>query len=191
MAVLARASTRELERALQAVLAGTAGVAATERNQAGNGAGSEARSEAESEARRESQSGAGAGARARTQPTRPWPAFDWLRAPEIGLAMVRGRVGGTGDPFNLGEVTVTRATLRLHALDSCTPIGVAWHLGRDKRRAECAALLDALLQIPARRDAALACAIEPLAARQAEQRAARNRAAAATKVEFFTMVRGD
>src|ERR1700744_4491144 len=43
------------------------------------------------------------------------PEFDWLRPPETGLAMVRGRVGGSGDPFNLGEATVTRATLRLRS----------------------------------------------------------------------------
>ncbi len=33
----------------------------------------------------------------------PPPAYDWLRPPEIGLAMVRGRVGGSGDPFNLAK----------------------------------------------------------------------------------------
>lgn len=122
--------------------------------------------------------------------TVPLPEYEWLRAPEIGLAMVRARVGGTGDPFNLGEATVTRATLRLHALDGRAPIGVAWQLGRDRRRAEHAALLDALLQVPAHHAAIQARVIEPLAARQSENRAARGRAAAATKVEFFTMVRG-
>src|SRR6202035_5558106 len=64
------------------------------------------------------------------------PAFDWLRPPETGLAMVRGRVGGTGDAFNLGEATVTRATLRLREPAASAPVGVACHLGRDRRRAE-------------------------------------------------------
>src|SRR6201987_6509376 len=59
----------------------------------------------------------------------PPPAYDWLRPPESGLAMVRGRVGGSGDPFNLGEATVTRATLRMRAPGETGPaIGVACHL---------------------------------------------------------------
>src|SRR6476620_11625428 len=32
-----------------------------------------------------------------------------LRAPETGLVMLRGRVGGAGAPFNLGEASVKRA----------------------------------------------------------------------------------
>src|ERR1700753_1636398 len=77
----------------------------------------------------------------------PAPTYDWLRPPEIGLAMVRGRVGGSGDPFNLGEATVTRATLRLRSSsDAAAAVGVACHLGRDRRRAELAAFADALLQ---------------------------------------------
>ena len=131
----------------------------------------------------------------------PEPAYDWLRPPQTGLAMVRGRVGGTGDAFNLGEATVTRATLRLRASsteDTAAaeasqpgPVGVACHLGRDKRRAELAALADALLQLPARHDQLHARLIAPLAARLAAQRDARRADAASTRVEFFTMVRGD
>ncbi|WP_126878657.1 phosphonate C-P lyase system protein PhnG [Paraburkholderia kururiensis] len=129
----------------------------------------------------------------------PRPAYDWLRRPETGLAMVRGRVGGSGDAFNLGEATVTRATLRLRSTNSDTPsdtpadtaIGVACHLGRDKRRAELAALADALLQLPDRHAQLHAQLIEPLAARIAAARAAREQAVASTRVEFFTMVRGD
>jgi alpha-D-ribose 1-methylphosphonate 5-triphosphate synthase subunit PhnG len=122
------------------------------------------------------------------------PAYEWLRAPEIGLAMVRGRIGGTGDPFNLGEATVTRATLRLKGVagsDGAAPVGVACQLGRDKRRAELAALADALLQVPERHAALNERLIEPLAARIAAQRETRRQDAASTRVEFFTMVRGD
>jgi alpha-D-ribose 1-methylphosphonate 5-triphosphate synthase subunit PhnG len=120
------------------------------------------------------------------------PAFDWLRAPQTGLAMVRGRVGGTGNAFNLGEATVTRATLRLHAQGGTrATVGVACHLGRDKRRAELAALADALLQQPEQHAGLHARLIEPLAARLAAQRAARRDETASTRVEFFTMVRGD
>jgi alpha-D-ribose 1-methylphosphonate 5-triphosphate synthase subunit PhnG len=122
----------------------------------------------------------------------PTPGYDWLRPPEIGLAMVRGRIGGSGDPFNLGEATVTRATLRLHASgDAEATVGVACHLGRDRRRAELAALADALLQIPEHHDSLQRQLIEPFAARQQARRAQQQQDAAATRVEFFTMVRGD
>ncbi len=121
----------------------------------------------------------------------PLPAFDWLRPPEIGLAMVRGRVGGTGDAFNLGEATVTRATLRLRDPAPDAPVGVACHLGRDRRRVELAALADALLQLPQRHARLHEQLIEPLAARIAAARAARQQDTASTRVEFFTMVRGD
>nr|WP_213301143.1 phosphonate C-P lyase system protein PhnG [Paraburkholderia sacchari] len=119
------------------------------------------------------------------------PAFEWLRAPQTGLAMVRGRIGRTGNAFNLGEATVTRATLRLRPHNGdCATVGVACHLGRDKRRVELAALTDALLQQPERHARLHARLIEPLAARLAEQRAAQRNETASTKVEFFTMVRG-
>ncbi|AJY42890.1 phosphonate C-P lyase system protein PhnG [Burkholderia humptydooensis] len=131
----------------------------------------------------------------------PAPAFDWLRAPETGLAMVRGRIGGTGDPFNLGEATVTRAALRLRGASgdrangangaNGATVGIAYVLGRDKRRAELVALADALLQTPERQARLRAALIEPFRARLAEARAARSREVATTRVEFFTMVRGD
>jgi alpha-D-ribose 1-methylphosphonate 5-triphosphate synthase subunit PhnG len=119
------------------------------------------------------------------------PAYEWLRAPDIGLAMVRGRIGGTGDAFNLGEVTVTRATLRVSLADGSTPVGVAVHMGRDKERARLAALADALLQTSAYASRMHTHVIEPLAARIAEEKARKEADAAATKVEFFTMVRGE
>ncbi len=119
------------------------------------------------------------------------PAFDWLRAPDIGLAMVRGRVGGTGDAFNLGEVTVTRATLRIRSGVGGAVVGMAVHMGRDKERATLAALADALLQIPAFEARMQQQVIAPLAARIDENRLHNRARAAATKVEFFTMVRGD
>ncbi|MCE4545506.1 MULTISPECIES: phosphonate C-P lyase system protein PhnG [unclassified Caballeronia] len=119
------------------------------------------------------------------------PAYEWLRAPESGLAMVRARIGGTGDAFNLGETTVTRATLRVRTGDGSAPVGVAVHMGRDKERATLAALVDALLQMPRYADRLQARVIEPLAARIADERRRRQAQAAATKVEFFTMVRGE
>jgi len=118
------------------------------------------------------------GGDARLEPVRP---------PEIGLVMVRSRAGGTGERFNLGEMTVTRATMR-------TPDGRLGHgyvKGRAKRHAELAASFDALLQDDARREALIAKVIEPLAEAEAQRRHALAAKAAATKVDFFTMVRGD
>lgn len=106
-----------------------------------------------------------------------------LRGPEIGLVMVRGRAGGTGAPFNLGEMTVTRCTVR----DADGRIGHAYVAGRDARRAELAAALDAALQDDARRPALLDAVVAPLEAAQHDARATVARKAAATKVDFFAM----
>jgi alpha-D-ribose 1-methylphosphonate 5-triphosphate synthase subunit PhnG len=112
------------------------------------------------------------------------PAYRMLRAPEIGMVMVRGRMGGTGDGFNVGEMTVTRAAVRLDA----GPTGVGYVAGRDRRHAEIAAVVDAMMQSPELRPAAEDL-VAPLAAAQASRREAAARKAAATKVDFFTMVR--
>ncbi len=112
------------------------------------------------------------------------PGYRTLRAPEIGMVMVRGRMGGTGDAFNLGEMTVTRAAVRLDD----GPTGIGYVAGRDRRHAELAAALDAMMQSPALRSAAEA-AIAPIEAAQSDRRDTDARKAAATKVDFFTMVR--
>jgi alpha-D-ribose 1-methylphosphonate 5-triphosphate synthase subunit PhnG len=119
----------------------------------------------------------------------PWPKFEWLRAPDIGLAMVRARIGGTGDPFNLGEVTLTRATLRVQLDNGGAVVGIALQMGRDKQRAMLAALADALLQVPGVGERLQQCLLAPLAARIEAHRASRRAQAARTRVEFFTMVR--
>ena len=114
------------------------------------------------------------------------PGFVWLRAPEVGSVMVRGRAGGTGAPFNLGEMTVTRCALRLES----GQVGHAYIQGRRKSDAEAAALVDALMQTPAA-DALRAGVLTPLQADAERRRATRASKAAATKVDFFTMVRGE
>ena len=88
------------------------------------------------------------------------PGYRIIRGPEAGLVMLRGRAGGTGGAFNMGEMTVTRCTLRTD--DGIT--GHAYCAGRDARQAELAALLDALLQDPARHDGLQNTIITPLAA---------------------------
>ena len=114
------------------------------------------------------------------------PPHDFLRPPEVGAVMVQGRVGGTGAPFNLGEMTVTRCSIRL----ACGTVGHACVQGRDKAQATHAAVADALMQT----DAAPRIAADVLAMLRSEaaaKTATRAAKAAATRVSFFTMVRGE
>lgn len=115
------------------------------------------------------------------------PAYRLIRKPEVGMTMVRARAGGTGQPFNLGEMTMTRCTLRTE--DGW--VGSAYVAGRSLRQAELAALLDALLQDPARAGQLMALVIDPLARAQHLSRQRRIERSAATKVDFFTVVRGE
>jgi alpha-D-ribose 1-methylphosphonate 5-triphosphate synthase subunit PhnG len=112
--------------------------------------------------------------------------YQLIRAPEIGMTLVRGRMGGNGAPFNVGEMSVTRCVVRL--ADGRT--GYSYLAGRDKVHAELAALADAHLQGAQQRHW-LAEMITPLATVQAERRAQKEAETAATKVEFFTLVRGE
>lgn len=114
------------------------------------------------------------------------PPHHVLRQPEIGAVMVRGRVGSTGAAFNLGEMTVTRASIRLETGE----VGHAWVQGRDKSHALRAAAVDALMQTGAADDLA-ARVLQPLESGAAAGKADRAAKAAATKVDFFTMVRGE
>jgi alpha-D-ribose 1-methylphosphonate 5-triphosphate synthase subunit PhnG len=115
----------------------------------------------------------------------PQPAYTWLRRPETGLVMVRGRIGGTGNRFNLGEMTVTRCTLRLANGRS----GVAYIQGRSHRRAELAALADALLQSADSCEAVRRAVLEPVERHLAATAAQMARKAQSTRVEFFTVAR--
>lgn len=114
------------------------------------------------------------------------PPFTTLKPPETGTVMVEGRAGGAGSRFNLGEATVTRCVIRL---DSGT-LGFSYALGRDKEKARLAALTEALLQEEPL-EGPLHAGLAALATRQVEARDLASRKAAATKVEFFTMVRGE
>jgi len=69
-------------------------------------------------------------------------------------------------------------------------LGVGYALGRDRRKAELIAVLDALLQDSARQTLILNTVVAPLANQQALKRDAVGRSAATSKVEFFTFVRG-
>lgn len=110
-----------------------------------------------------------------------------VRGPETGLVTIRGRIGGGGAPFNLGEATVTRATVKLPTGE----IGHAYALGRDREKARMSAIADALWQDPKRRDLVETRILEPLRAALAVADRRRREETAATKVDFFTMVRGE
>lgn len=114
------------------------------------------------------------------------PVAEHLRPPESGLAMVRGRLGGTGRRFNLGEMTVSRCAVRIGAA-----IGHGYVAGRDRRKAELVAVFDALLQDEDHRGPLVRDLIQPLAAARAARTGSEARKSAATRVEFFALVRGD
>ncbi|MEO1017149.1 MAG: phosphonate C-P lyase system protein PhnG [Pseudomonadota bacterium] len=115
----------------------------------------------------------------------PKPLFKELRAPEIGLVMARGRMGGDGQPFNFGEVTVTRCSVQLDN----GALGHGYTMGRDRAKARFIALLDGMLQDQARAPSIHEGLLQPLEARLAQERNASAEKAAATKVDFFTMAR--
>lgn len=116
----------------------------------------------------------------------PLPPADDLRKPETGLVMLRGRIGGDGSVFNIGEATVSRAVVRIASGE----IGFGWRLGRSLDAARHSALADALLQHPDWRQHILEKVVLPLETQHVERRTESAKETAATKVEFFTMARG-
>ena len=113
--------------------------------------------------------------------------YENLREPENGLVMVRGRIGGDGAPFNLGEATVSRAAVRLVTGE----VGFGYTLGRDHDKARMIALCDALIQTIDHADKVEAQVVEPLRARMISERNRRAAETAATRVDFYTLVRGE
>jgi alpha-D-ribose 1-methylphosphonate 5-triphosphate synthase subunit PhnG len=117
----------------------------------------------------------------------PKPAYRVLRGPEIGLVMLRAKAGGTGAQFNLGEMTLTRCAVQVRE----GAMGFAYIAGRVPRKAELAAVFDALLQQAERKEELVRDLIGPLTEGREKSRAEERDRLAATRVEFFTMVRGD
>jgi len=115
------------------------------------------------------------------------PAHEEMRAPENGLVMIRGRIGGDGARFNLGEATVSRAVVRL----ATGEMGFGYVLGRDRAKARLIAICDALVQTDAYAAALEGKVIAPIRIGLEAQRATRARQVASTKVDFFTLVRGE
>lgn len=110
-----------------------------------------------------------------------------LRAPETGLVMLRGRIGGDGAPFNVGEATVTRCAVQLPSGE----VGFSYALGRDRDKARLAALCDALWQSAAHRHGVECHVLSPIRTRIERERVETASRTAATRVDFFTLVRGE
>ena len=119
------------------------------------------------------------------------PNYEFLRSPEIGLAMVRGRTEGTGQPFNLGEITLTRCVVQIRPSAGESIAGFGYVAGRSRRHAELAALCDALLQHPDWSDRVHNVVIQPLQTAAQDRRDRDLAQVEATKVNFFTLKRGE
>lgn len=121
------------------------------------------------------------------QATELEPSYQVIRQPEIGLAQVRARMGSTGNPFNMGDVTITRAAIKLDTGE----MGYSYLCGRNKPHAELAAVIDGMLQSGVHRQALMQQIIEPLVALKFERDQQRAKEVATSKVDFFTLVRGE
>ncbi|WP_413166870.1 phosphonate C-P lyase system protein PhnG [Capilliphycus salinus ALCB114379] len=119
----------------------------------------------------------------------PWPEYSFLRPPEIGLTKVRGRSGGTGEIFHLGEMTLTRCVIKLDYEPMITGFGYVG--GRSHLHAELAALADALMQHDDWCERVQKIVIEPLQAEAIRQQEIKRSQTASTQVNFFTLVRGE
>jgi alpha-D-ribose 1-methylphosphonate 5-triphosphate synthase subunit PhnG len=115
------------------------------------------------------------------------PEYDLIRAPEIGLVQIQARMGGTGERFFAGDATLTRAVIRLNS----GTLGYSYVLGRDKPHAERCAVIDALLQEQPHFQTLMETLIAPLEADRAALIAARQAQINTSRVDFFTLVRGD
>ena len=120
----------------------------------------------------------------------PKPAVQAIRGPEAGLVMVRARIDGGGGRFNLGEATVTRATMRLHGAPlTADAVGTSYVLGTDLEHARLAAIFDGLLTDAGQRERVLAEVIRPLEEALASRDGIRLAEARSTLVDFFTVAR--
>ena len=124
---------------------------------------------------------------ARMQSLQLAPAYELIRTPETGLVQRQARMGGIGDRFFAGDATLTRAAVRL----ADGTLGYSWILGRDRPHAERCAAIDALLQSPRHFHTLMETLITPLEALRSARIEARRAEVNASRVDFFTLVRGD
>ena len=115
------------------------------------------------------------------------PEYRYLRRPETGMIMVRGRTGGAGPRFNLGEMTVCRCTVETET----GFMGCGYVMGGDLRHVELVALFDALLQDARHHSILMKSLISELECEQKRDQETASKKSAATKVDFFTLLRGE
>ena len=113
--------------------------------------------------------------------------FRRLKGPVSGLIALHGRIGGGGDPFQFGEATLSRAVIELETGE----IGYGQALGRDLAKVERCAVIDALAQNPEHAHQIETELIAPLRDQLIEADDSAREKVAATKVDFFTLVRGE
>lgn len=118
---------------------------------------------------------------------RPKVTHTLVSGPETGLVMVRAREDGEGPRFNLGEMTVSKCVLKVDD----TYLGYGMVMGSDLKHAKLAALLDGLCQHPGFGPALKAGLLKDLSQQREEQEAAMAEEASRTRVEFFTLKRGE
>jgi alpha-D-ribose 1-methylphosphonate 5-triphosphate synthase subunit PhnG len=115
------------------------------------------------------------------------PRYHFMRQPETGAIMVRARAGGSGLKFNLGEVSVSRCIVKIDN----GHVGCGYVMGRDHRHAELVSVFDGLLQDKTLQRRILDSVIDPLENKILERKELNSKKTAATKVDFFTMLRGE
>lgn len=115
------------------------------------------------------------------------PVVMEVRPPQFGLVMVRGRVGASGNAFNVGEALVTRASVQLQN----GVIGHSFLLGRERKKARLAAIIDAVAQSPDAMSVIQDSLIAPVSERINREKIAQAEETASSKVDFFTLVRGE
>lgn len=114
------------------------------------------------------------------------PQYTIIRQPEVGLTMVQARSCGNGSPFNFGEMPLTRCAVRVGDI-----VGHGYVQGRKKSHAFHMALFDALLQTDSFNEQIEETLLTQLFVKVEEKRERRQKEAQNTKVDFFTMVRGE
>jgi alpha-D-ribose 1-methylphosphonate 5-triphosphate synthase subunit PhnG len=103
------------------------------------------------------------------------------------MVMAVARTEAKGEPFNLGEVSVTRCALRL----SNGETGIGYVMGSNKEHALYVAMLDAIAQQPDQYEAINSGLIQPLQQKLLQTHQKQQQKTDKTRVDFFTMVRGE
>lgn len=115
------------------------------------------------------------------------PDFNYLKSPEFGMVMVRAPASGSGQLFNMGEMTVTRCVIQLPS----GVIGYGYTSGRDKEKSQLIAIIDACFQDEKFKMSIEENVLHSLATALREKENNEAAKVKSTKVDFFTMVRGE